>query len=56
VGSCKPFLDIVDEYFEPTRIKTLVVGVLLFKETLRLYDMFAIAMVVGGIMLLQVSG
>ena len=37
-------------------LATTLVGVLLFKETIRAYDMIAIAMVVAGIMLLQVSG
>ena len=34
---------------------TTTVGILLFKETLHLHDFFAIAMIVGGVMILKVT-
>ena len=34
---------------------TTVVGILLFKEVLHLHDYFAIAMIVGGVMILKVT-
>jgi multidrug transporter EmrE-like cation transporter len=34
---------------------TTVVGILLFKEGLHLHDFFAIALIVGGVMILKVT-
>lgn len=34
---------------------TTVTGILLFKEVLHLHDFFAIAMIVGGVMILRVT-
>lgn len=34
---------------------TTTVGIMLFKETLHLHDFFAIAMIVGGVMILKVT-
>ena len=34
---------------------TTLVGILLFKEVLHLHDYFAIAMIVGGVMILKVT-
>lgn len=34
---------------------TTTVGILLFKETLHMHDFFAIAMIVGGVMILKVT-
>jgi len=34
---------------------TTTVGILLFKETIHYHDLFAIAMIVGGVMILKVT-
>lgn len=34
---------------------TTLVGIMLFKESLHLHDFFAIAMIVGGVMILKVT-
>ena len=36
-------------------LATSIVGVMLFKEVIHLHDMFAIAMIVGGVMILKVT-
>lgn len=36
-------------------LATTIVGTLLFKETLHVHDFFAIAMIVGGVMILKVT-
>ena len=36
-------------------LATSTVGVLLFKEVIHIHDMFAIAMIVGGVMILKVT-
>lgn len=36
-------------------LATTTVGILLFKETLHFHDFFAIAMIVGGVMILKVT-
>lgn len=36
-------------------LATTLVGVLLFKEVLHVHDFFAIAMIVGGVMILKVT-
>ena len=36
-------------------LATTIVGILLFKETLHFHDFFAIAMIVGGVMILKVT-
>jgi small multidrug resistance pump len=36
-------------------LATSIVGVMLFKEVIHMYDMFAIAMIVGGVMILKVT-
>jgi small multidrug resistance pump len=36
-------------------LATSIVGVMLFKEVIHMHDMFAIAMIVGGVMILKVT-
>lgn len=36
-------------------LATSIVGVMLFKEVIHIHDMFAIAMIVGGVMILKVT-
>jgi small multidrug resistance pump len=36
-------------------LATSIVGVMLFKEVIHMHDMFAIAMIVGGVMILKVA-
>jgi multidrug transporter EmrE-like cation transporter len=36
-------------------LATTLVGVLLFKEVLHIHDFFAVAMIVGGVMILKVT-
>ena len=36
-------------------LATSIVGVMLFKEVIHVHDMFAIAMIVGGVMILKVT-